>query len=189
MDLSKMPKFSQTPPPPDSSSPPANPSSNLSPNPAPNAPPPQGIPVMVAPRLAEAWFSIAIGVIVLFLFPHTFQYIRNPTTFQQNNPVTDSQGNTIPYAQSEIFWADLGMTVFGVALLIEGIALIVALRRRVIFGVLFLTAGAGLFNLYVVIRTYDVIGFQVFCAVAVAISGYMALSQWSIARLLAAGKK
>ncbi len=83
----------------------------------------------------------------------------------------------------------MGMAVFGVVLLIEGIALLVALRRPVILAVFFLTAAAGLLNLYVVIRTYNVIGFQLFCAVAVAISGYMALSQWSIAQVLGRVKK
>jgi hypothetical protein len=179
MDLSKLPKLSQTPsPPPESATPP------------PQQPPTQQVvPVVVMPGLADAWFSIAIGLIVLFLFPHTFQYLHAPAAFQQNNPVTDSQGNTIPYVQSEIFWADLGMTVFGIVLLIEGIAQIVALRRRVLLTVFFLTAAAGVFNLYVVIRTYDLIGFQVFCAVAVAICGYMALSQWSIASVLTRIKK
>jgi len=178
MDLSKLPKLSQTPaPPPESPTPPQQ------------TPPPRVVPVVVMPGLADAWFSIAIGVIVLFIFPHTFQYLHAPAAFQQNNPVTDSQGNTIPYVQSEIFWADLGMTVFGIVLLIEGIAQIVARRRPVLLTVFFLTAAAGLFNLYVVIRTYDLIGFQVFCAVAVAICGYMALSQWSIATVLGKIKK
>ena len=184
MDLSKLPKLSQTP------QPPSEPA-------VPPVPPPPAQPVvaadirapLMAPRLAEAWFSIAIGLIVLFVFPHTFQYLHNPAAFQQNNPVNDAQGNPLPYAHSEFFWSDMGMAVFGVVLLIEGIALLVALRRPVILAVFFLTAAAGLLNLYVVIRTYNVIGFQLFCAVAVAISGYMALSQWSIAQVLGRVKK
>jgi hypothetical protein len=142
------------------------------------------MPVVMMPRLAEAWFSIAIGLIVLFVFPSTFEYLHSPAQFEQKNPVTDPQNNPIPYIHSEFFWSNLGMTVFGVVLLIEGITLLVALRRPVVLTLSALTAAAGLFNLYVVIRTYDVIGFQLFCAIAVAISGYMALSQLSIAKAL-----
>jgi hypothetical protein len=136
------------------------------------------------PSLADAWFSLVIGLIVLFVFPNTIRYIHSRATFDQNYPVTDGQGNVVPYAQSNLFLPDLGMTIFGIALIVEGLAQIVALRRPVVLAVFFLTTAAGLFNLYVVIHMFNIAGFQLFCAVAVAISGYMALSQWTIANLL-----
>jgi hypothetical protein len=182
MDLSKLPKLSQTPP--QAATPASSPAESAQPEAPPTGPAPKLVPVVLVPSLADAWFSLAIGIIVLLVFPHTIEYLHSPATFQQNNPVTDPQNNPIPYPHSEFFYADLGMTVFGVALIIEGLAQIVALRRPVVLSVFVLTSAAGLFNLYVVIRTYNVIGFQLFCAVAVAISGYMALSQWSIAKLL-----
>jgi len=134
--------------------------------------------------LAEAWFSIAIGLIVLFVFPYTIQYLLSPAAFEKNHSFTDAQLNPIHYTHTEVFWADLGMTVFGVALLIEGLALLLPLRRASIAAVLVLTSAAGIFNLYVVIRTYNILGFQLFCALAVAISGYMALTQWRLMRAL-----
>ena len=45
--------------------------------------------------LAEAWISIALGVLLLFIFPNTIRYIHSPADFEQNNPVTDAQDNTI----------------------------------------------------------------------------------------------
>ena len=110
MDLSKLPKLSKTQekqPPPEETGPPF----------------PAGQAVIVPTfGLAEAWVSIALGVLLLFVFPNTIRYLHSSAAFEQNNPVTDAQGNAIPYLNSVFFWTDLGITVFAAALILEGIA-------------------------------------------------------------------
>ncbi len=60
--------------------------------------------------LAEAWISIGLGILLLFIFPNTLQATLFSGGFEQNNPVTDPNGNTIPYLQSIFFldgsWGD-----------------------------------------------------------------------------------
>src|ERR1700744_4076682 len=65
MDLSKLPKMSQTPPPADSSTP-----TPLVVGPIQSPPP-------LAPAMGEAWLSIAIGVILLLVFPRFLQWLSS----------------------------------------------------------------------------------------------------------------
>ena len=43
---------------------------------------------------------------------------------------------------------------------------------------------AGAFNLGVVIYAYNILGFQIVCALAVAVCGYMAMTQWMVFQAL-----
>jgi hypothetical protein len=95
--------------------------------------------------------------------------------------VTDSNGNFVPYVKSDLFWPDLGVTVFAGVLIIEGLVLAKAKNRSVVLVVMGLTASAAVFNLIVVAMVYNTIGFQLTCALAVAIGGYMAMTQWQMA--------
>jgi hypothetical protein len=184
MDLSKLPKLSNT----SSEQPPSS------------APPPeanqpnqgnQANPVLdygrtdrALPGAAEAWISIVIGTILLFIFPNTIRYIHSPSAFEQNNPVTDANGNSLPYPKSDFFWADLGVTVFAAVLIGEGIVLAIAKKRLVVLVIMAFTASAAIFNLIVVAMVYNDIGFQITCALAGAIGGYMAMTQWQMAEAL-----
>jgi hypothetical protein len=178
MDLSKLPKLSNT---------------GSEQSPPPSAPPEENRPNPVLaygraehplPGVAEAWISIAIGIILLFLFPHTIQYIHSPSVFEQNNPVTDANGNSVPYVNSIFFLPDLGVTVFAGVLLLEGIILVIARKRPVVLVVMVCTALAAIFNLIVVVMAYKTNGFQIVCALAAAIGGYMAMIQWQMAEAL-----
>ena len=98
MDLSKLPKLSKT-----TQSRPAS-------EPTEPAPPPLDYERRIPPAigLAEAWISIALGVLLLFIYPNTLSYIHSPAAFEQNITSTDAQGNTIHYLQAPIsgpIWA------------------------------------------------------------------------------------
>jgi hypothetical protein len=178
MDISKLPKLSKTsenqPPPvqPDSTEP---------------SPPMAQINFAVLPSsigLAEAWISIALGVLLLFIFPNTLRYIHSPADFEQNNPVTDAQNNPIHYPQSAFFWQDLGVTVFAGALILEGIALAAARKIGPIWVAFVVTVLAGIFNVIVIAHVQPILGFPIFCGVGVVILGYMAFTQWRLITVL-----
>jgi hypothetical protein len=183
MDLSKLPKLSNTgatQPPPTAATPmQAEP-------PLANVVEVRYVPASSSIGFAEAWISIAIGLLLLFIFPNTIHFVFSPASFNQNNPVTDGQGNTISYVQSGFFWTDLGATVFAAALILEGIALAALRKPALLWIALGVTVAAGLFNVGVIIHVQALTGFPIICGAGVAVLGYMAFTQW---RLIAALKK
>jgi len=189
MDLSKLPKLSRTSegqPPPLQPGSPDNAAQVPDAELAPTGPPPAARPPAdyfagaASIGLAEAWISIALGIFVLFIFPSTIRYIHSPAAFEQNYPVTDEQGNTIPYTKSVIFWTDLGVTVFGVALILEGLALAGARKIGPLLVAFVVTVLAAIFNVIVIAHAYPINGFQPFCGIGVVVLGYMALTQWRL---------
>lgn len=178
MDLSKLPKLSNTPaPPPEvpASSDPANP-------PRPDILARYEQPV-AAGRGAEAWISIGVGVILLFAFPNfTLWWIHvvfhtKPPAFL---PITDAMtGAEIPYPKSVFFWSDLCVDLFAYALVVEGIALVFARRPGMVMFALAVTAAAVLLNLYYMIRSFGE-GFPLVSAIAVVFGGYMGFYQWRL---------
>ncbi|MGD0462001.1 MAG: hypothetical protein ABSB74_05900 [Tepidisphaeraceae bacterium] len=175
MDLSKLPKLSNTRETPQVAGAPETIESSSSERPA-VAPPSIG--------LAEAWISIALGLLLLFVFPNTMRYLHSPAGFQQDNPVTDAQGNTIPYLKSIFFWTDLGVSVFAMALILEGVILAAARKVVPLAFAFCVTATAAVFNAVVIVHAYSVIGFPVVCGVGVAVLVYMAMTQWRLIRVL-----
>jgi hypothetical protein len=175
MDISKLPKLSKTSEP----APPPVPADDTQPATAP-------IHYAVVPSsigFPEAWISIGLGVLLLFVFPNTIRYIHSPADFESNNPVTDANNNAISYPNSVFFWTDLGVTVFAAALVLEGIVLAAARKigpLRIAFAV---TVLAAIFNVFMIVHAQPVIGFPMICGVGVVVLGYMALTQW---RLIAA---
>jgi hypothetical protein len=174
MDLSKLPKMSKTGEsrPGSEETEPARPPLDHGANPRP------------AVGLAEAWISIALGVLLLFIFPNTLSYVHSPAVFERNNSVTDAQGNTIPYTKSAYFWTDLGVTVFAVALIVEGIVLAAARRIAPLIFAFCLTVLGAVVNVVVIAYAYPLIGFPAVCGVGVAVLGYMALTQWRLIGML-----
>jgi len=133
---------------------------------------------------AEAWISIGLGVLLLFIFPNTIRYVHSPTLFEQNFPVTDAQGTTIPYPKSVFFWTDLGVTVFAGALVLEGIALAAARKVGPLIAAFAVTVGAVIFNVIVIVHVQPITGFPLFCGVGVVVLVYMALTQWRLIQAL-----
>src|SRR5438067_848485 len=119
MDMSKLPKLSQS----DRPAPPEQP-----------APIPENSYEAAAALQsrdgagAEAWISIAFDVIPLLLSPRLLQYLFSPSTFPQKWTFFDPQGNPLTYTRSVFFWGDLALTAFALVLIVEGLVLIFARR-------------------------------------------------------------
>jgi hypothetical protein len=130
---------------------------------------------------ADAWISIAIGVILLFLFPHLIVYLLHPGT-TQFDAIDAQTGASIPYAHSAFIWPDIGVTFFCLMLIVDALLMLLIPKRGVAILGLVLAAACAALNLFVVIRSMNIIGFQVICAIAIAFSIYIAIQRWSIIR-------
>jgi len=131
---------------------------------------------------------MAIGLLLLFIFPNTIHFALSPASFNQNNAAIDGSGNTIPYSQSAFFWTDLGVTVFAAALILEGIALAALRKPALLWIALAVTVAAGLFNIIVIIHAQPLTGFPIICGLGVAVLGYMAFTQWRLIEALKPSK-
>lgn len=172
MDLSKLPRFSRTPQPPDNADPGLSPSAGSACQ--------QVGPLISA--VAEAWISISIGAIVLLMQQRFLCFVLGKDTgwtFQ------DERGNPLTYTQSLFFINDLGLAMLGLALVLDGILFLVARAWAVWIG-LVLTVIASLLNLFTFALAYPSMGPQWFPAVGFAIGAYTAFYQWKLLRLLRA---
>jgi len=169
MDLSKLPRLSKTQ------------------RPATNADePPQAEraqPVVVTESGAEAWISIAIGVIVLLMQQNLLRWIK-ASLFGGPGPApfTDGAGRVFTYVQSDFFFHDLGLGVFGIALLMEGLIMIFARNVALVAVGLVATAAAAAWNLVTVLRFYGTYGIQLIPALAVAYGAYVGIFQLRLLR-------
>jgi hypothetical protein len=209
MDLSKLPKLSQTPAPADNAAP-------VAPGDAPGAPAKVelfcrcGAPItpgtnfcsncganyyqamggrgrrdQVAPAIgtgAEAWLSFAMAVILLFLAPRIWQFYLFPSHFTWT--FNDAQGAPMAYPHTEFFWADLGLAAFSVVLFLEGIAILLFRSTPILIIALLLTLAATALNIYVIARTYNLLGFQIINALAAAFGVYIAICEFAQLRAM-----
>jgi hypothetical protein len=130
---------------------------------------------------ADAWISIAIGAILLFLFPHLIVYLLHPGT-TQFDAIDAQTGASIPYAHSAFIWPDIGVTFFCLMLIVDALLMLLIPKRGVAMLGLVLAVACAALNLFVVIRRLSTIGFQVSCALAIAFSLTVAIQRWSILR-------
>jgi len=177
MDMSKLPRMSQTPPPPPS-----------------QEQPPQENPLGYAPAyapaggLAEAWISIAIGVILLFATTAS-RFIEYLTSSKFSWTFTDETGAPLPYRDSVFFWGDVAMFAFAVVLIADGLTLLA--RRVVLMKIAFILTliAIGLNLLYAVHMMSRGYGFQLWSALAVAFGVYIALHQWRVIAMVRASSR
>ncbi|MGD0768632.1 MAG: hypothetical protein ABSB42_10630 [Tepidisphaeraceae bacterium] len=174
MDLSKLPKLSKT-----AQSQPGS-EQTESPRPAPD----HDVKILPAVGFAEAWISIGLGVLLLFIFPNTIRYLHSAGDTAWSNYAIDAQGNAIPYTKSAYFWTDLGVTVFAIALIVEGIVLAAARKIAPLMFAFCLTSLAAAFNVVVIAHAYPLIGFPAVCGIGVVVLGYMAMTQWRLIGML-----
>ncbi|MGE5611823.1 MAG: hypothetical protein ACM359_21425 [Bacillota bacterium] len=167
MDLSKLPRLSQTD----------------QPAPSPTEPQPAE-PIQAAPLAvgAEAWFSIALGFLLLLLQQNFLVWLKS-TLFGGPGPAPfiDGTGRTFTYAQSDFFLHDLGLAAFSIALLLDGV-LLLASRKPVLIAVgLSAAALAAAWNLLTIVLAYSKgYGLQLMPALAVLFGVYMVFYQWNM---------
>ena len=194
MDLSKLPRMSKTPPVPAESEMPAAPAESSS---APTTPCPYcKAPIRVGARFCEscgvqisgnsgiaaagpeAWISIAVAAILLFIFPNFLKFLAHPHDTSALDAIDTATGAPIPYTHSALFWNDLGVTLFCAVLLIDAVVMLLFSRRSPLLCAAALSALVGIFNVFVIAHTTSLTGFPVQCALAVAFSIYIAFSQF-----------
>jgi hypothetical protein len=168
MDLSKLPKMSQTPRPADGQPEPAKDSDSPSP------------PVVESASAhgsegPEAWISIAIGAILLFWHSHFFGYLADPS-----NPIHEILTPTgrLPYLRSVFFPIELGGVLFGLALVVKGLVLVLVRGKAAILVAIVPMIIATMANLWAVLSAFPVAGFQIAPAVFAAVGVYIVLYQW-----------
>jgi len=168
MDMSKLPRLSNTPTPP-------------TPEPKPEARPAPIPDYGRAPAplsgIAEAWLSFVIAAFLLFMYPNLLKYLHHPGN--QFDATDSTTGANIPYLQSAFFKMDLGITIFAAVLAIDGLVLLLPRRAWLLMTLLAVTLATAVLNIWVVWTSYGLVGLAVAPALAVALSGYMALVQFA----------
>ncbi len=213
MDLSKLPKLSNSPAPPPE---PTLQNSSAEPN-APDIQPPSATtPSPPTPHLAsygaaELWISIGLGLFLLLLSPNTVKYVYGkltgtmPGIFLDPTPGAapgakcdyinwlDMYGNFLKremYRDMILFWSDLAVTAFALVLILDGIVMTFSRKRGVIAAMFVFTLVATLGNLFYFLKTFND-GIAIMSAVAVIVGGYIAMTQWAMLsnlRAIAASK-
>jgi hypothetical protein len=143
-------------------------------HPPPAAPPPAAAPpdyTLAPSRLAEAWFSIVIGAILIFMMPNTVKYLLSSAHLAEA-PLITMGDQIIPYARSAFFLPDLGVDVFGAVLIVDGLLMLLVRRRGRLYVSTGLMAVAVGMNLIAMIVAWPTLGFQIICALAVGFGGY-----------------
>ena len=188
MDLSKLPKLSESAPPPAPSQQPA---------PAPS-------PVDYAHRPdigtsigAEVWISLIIGLIFIMLGFNFARYLVTTASGRTyhtgiNWVEGEREGTEVAYPQlqGDVIWNDSALFLFGVALLLEAAVLLVAgtsltLKRPLVGVAAFIAAAATLINLIAAGKMFSDGIMPLVSLMAVAFGGYMAAYQWKLFKALA----
>jgi hypothetical protein len=178
MDLSKLPKLSQTPPSPS----PADAGAAVHVLDEPSSRPERAGPRPMAP-LAEVWLGVAVGLILLVMYPTTIKYLSSRLFGTKFAPFELDDGTVVPYPKVyPQFWSDLCITAFALVMIVEGLALALARKRGVMLLAFGLTVAATLLNAAYVLATFATYGPPVVSLLAVAVGGYVAIHQWRLLR-------
>ena len=181
MDLSKLPKLSQTPAPPvpvgDEINPPV---------------PDDSQATRVYERrgqeslsIAEIWISLIVGLILLMWCPTMMKYLSSLIFHTEFAPFFLADGTILPYPKVyPQFWSDLCITAFAFVLILEGVALSMARKRWLVTLAFGMTVLATLLNLGFIFATFASYGAPVVSLLAVAFGVYIALYQWRLLRSL-----
>lgn len=137
-----------------------------------------------APRVdagtgAEVWISVAIGGLLLFMQPRLLQFLSHQLFGSFFAPYVDQAGVEVPYTAQLDFWSDLGITLFALVLILEGLAIALARRRGVVMLAFGLTVLTTAYNLGYLLYSFSA-GIPLLSAFAVAFGVYIAIFQWRL---------
>ena len=138
----------------------------------------------LASSSADVWISLAIGALLLLMYPRFLQWLSSRLFGTHFNPFLDAAGNVVPYTKVPEFWGDLGPTLFGVVLIVEGLALALMRKRGVMMLAFGLTVIATAYNAIYLIMTYNTYGLAIVSALAVAFGVYIAMYQWKLIKIM-----
>jgi hypothetical protein len=180
MDVSKLPKLSDTQKQQQSEAPPVDVEPIERPA-AYTAPPATPTPV----GGAEAWLSIAIGAILLFMNTRFLSYVFSRSTFSWT--FNDAAGNPLDYTRTVFFWGDLALVTFALVLIAEGLILGLVPRKALVLLAFVFTVATTILNFcYVAYMSTNGYGFQLMSALAVAFGVYIAAFEWKVWKWLSA---
>jgi hypothetical protein len=186
MDISKLPKFSDSPLPP----------------PPPNEPEPvaemSARPYQSAGIGANVWVSVVIGLLMIFMGLNFGKFVVAKLTGQPYHtnytwpaaPGTEGPGPEVAYFDLQGFtaWSDMGEFLFGMVLLLEAAAkAAIAIRpgytsRFILFLAVVLTLATVLLNLFVCYRLMSVQITPIISGLAVAFGGWIMVDEWRMLR-------
>jgi hypothetical protein len=191
MDLSKLPKMSQTPAPPPG-------------EPTPQAEPPRDDRADIAHVDAGVggmvWVSVILGALCIWLgrrFPSYLMAKLSGKDFHTNtNWVSGPKsGQEVGYWELSglTAWTEASIFLFGLALILEALALWVISSKiggkKFFLSIsLLVVVIATVFNLYTAVRVMGEGALPLMSGVAVAMGGYMAMYQWKLLRVLSTGR-
>lgn len=176
--MSKLPRMSQSPEPPPAQ---PDPATAL---PAYATP---AYPQERSPSFAEAWISIAVGLILLLMSPYTLQWLVSLISsykppflpIESFDPKTGITSE-VPYLRSIFFFGHLCVFAFALVLIIDGLVLFTR-KRVLIMDALVVTAVTTLMNLiYVAKAVSNGEALPIISALAVAFGVYIAMLQWKL---------
>jgi hypothetical protein len=179
VDLSKLPRLSNSQQPP---IPTPNPDETIAQT-VPSANP-QRVPMDYAPPQSaafrgEAWIAFAIGIILLLMFPRFLQWGSSRIFHTHFNEYVMADGVTIvPYPQMHDIWPDVGCTLFGLTLVLEGLALGLPKNRLILWIAFVFTILATAYNLIYLITSFNQYGLALVSALAVVFGVYITGSHW-----------
>ena len=133
---------------------------------------------------AEIWISIAIGVILLLMQPRLIQYVSHRifgTTFLPF--IHPETGDEVPYTSLMAFWSDLGITLFAIVLVLEGLVLAFTRKRALVMVALGLTVLTTAYNFGYLLYTFSS-GIAILSAMAVAFGVYISIYEWRLLQQL-----
>jgi hypothetical protein len=137
-------------------------------------------------RIAESIISIAMGAILLFFLKRFLEYYLSPATFQGAGwSFLNKDGMPLTYTQTGFYWSDLAGVAFAMALILEGMVMLFCRGAGVMLGVLLVTIAALLLNCYSVTKVVEIHGgssVQIINLLAIAFGIYIGLYQWATYR-------
>jgi hypothetical protein len=194
MDVSKLPKLSQSDPPPKND---AEQSGAEIPSTAHRAQPVDYRPAPREPISAgEIWFGVIVGVIFLLLGGTFARYCVTRITHQPFHtnyvwpPGSPKAGQEVEYLELETrpYLTDAGMFLIGLAIVLDALVRLavyngIRAARALAYLTFAITLGAAVFNLYVVGALMGSM-LPLLSLLAVAMGGYIAFSQWQLLKTL-----
>jgi hypothetical protein len=190
MDLSKLPKLSETPKPPATQQ---------------ESPPPAGedradIATVEAGVGGMVWISVILGALCMMIGRRFAAYLfakltGRPFHTEVNWIAGERAGQEVQYweLQGSIALTETSMFLFGMALVLEAIALWaissrVGGKKAILSISLLVVVISTVLNLYTAARVMGAGAIPLQSGLAVAFGGYMAMYQWKLLRVLSTGR-